>query len=121
MIAEQTNLAVADNSGARRVCCFRVLGQRKRYAHIGDLIKVSVKEAQPGGIVKAGQVCTGLIVRTRHAIRRKDGSCVRFDNNAVVLVDENRNPIGSRVLGPVARELREKNCAKVVSLAPEVL
>lgn len=121
MIAEETDLVVADNSGARRVRCFRVLGQRKKYAGIGDIIKVAVKEAQPNGMVKAGQVCTALIVRTKHAIRRKDGSCVRFDNNAVVLVDESRNPIGSRVLGPVARELRDKNYAKVISLAPEVL
>ncbi len=121
MIAEQTDLVVADNSGARRVRCFRVLGQRKKYARIGDMVKVSVKEAQPGGLVKAGQVCTALIVRTKHAIRRKDGSSVRFDNNAVVLVDESRNPIGSRVLGPVARELRDMNYAKVISLAPEAL
>jgi large subunit ribosomal protein L14 len=121
MIAEETDLSVADNSGARRVRCFRIIGQRKKYARIGDIIKVAVKEAQPGGLVKAGQVCTGLIVRTKNAIRRKDGSSLRFDNNAVVLVDDNRNPIGSRVLGPVARELREKNCAKVISLAPEVL
>ncbi len=121
MIAEETDLMVADNSGARRVRCFRVLGQRKRYARICDIIKVAVKEAQPNGLVKKGQVCTALIVRTKRGITRPDGKCLRFDNNAVVLVDDARNPIGSRVLGPVARELRDKNYAKVVSLAPEVL
>lgn len=121
MICEETDLVVADNTGARRVRCFRVLGQRKRYAHVGDIIKVSVKEAQPNGMVKKGQVCEALIVRTRHAIRRRDGSHLKFDNNAVVIVDATRNPIGTRIFGPVARELREKNFMKVVSLAPEVL
>ena len=121
MIQEETDLVVADNSGARRVRCFRVLGQRKRYAHVGDIIKVSVKEAQPGGLVKKGQVCEALVVRTKHPIGRPDGSHLRFDNNAVVIVDANRNPIGSRIFGPVARELREKNYMKVISLAPEVL
>jgi large subunit ribosomal protein L14 len=121
MIMEQTNLVVADNTGARRAMCFRVLGQRKRYAHIGDIIKVAVKEAQPNGTVKKGQVCNALIVRTKHPVRRADGSVLRFDNNAVVLIDANNNPIGSRIFGPVARELREKNFMKVVSLAPEVL
>lgn len=121
MIAEETSLIVADNTGAKRVKCFRVLGQRKRYAHIGDIIRVSIKEAQPGGEVKRGQVCTALVVRTKHPIRRADGSYIRFDNNAVVLLDANKNPIGSRVFGPVARELREKNFMKVASLAPEVL
>lgn len=121
MIAEETSLTVADNSGAKRVKCFRVLGQRKRYAHIGDIIRASIKEATPGGEVKKGQVCTALIVRTKHPIRRSDGSYIRFDNNAVVLLDANKNPIGSRIFGPVARELREKNYMKVASLAPEVL
>ena len=121
MIAEETDLVVADNSGAKRVRCFRILGQNKRYARVGDLIKVAVKEAQPGGMVRSGEVCTALVVRTRHPLRRRDGSYLRFDNNAVVLVDAARNPIGSRVFGPVARELREKNFMKVVSLAPEVL
>ena len=121
MIHEYTSLVVADNSGARRVRCFRVLGQRKRYAYIGDVIKVSVREAQPDGLVKEGQVCTALVVRTKHPIRRSDGSYLRFDNNAVVLVDEKKNPIGSRILGPVARELRDMNYMKVISLAPEVL
>ena len=121
MIAEETSLVVADNSGAKRVTCFRVLGQRKKYAHVGDIIKVSVKEAQPGGLVKKGQVCNALVVRTCHALRRPDGSYVRFDNNAVVVVDEKQNPLGSRIFGPVARELRDKNFMKVISLAPEVL
>jgi large subunit ribosomal protein L14 len=121
MIAEESDLMVADNSGAKRVRCFRVLGQRKRYAHVGDIIKVAVKEATPGGTVKKGQVATALIVRTKHPIRRPDGSSLRFDNNAVVMIDANGNPIGSRIFGPVARELREKNYMKVVSLAPEVL
>ena len=121
MIAEETDLQVADNTGAKRVRCFRVLGQRKRYASVGDLIRVAVKEAQPGGMVKSGQVCTALVVRTRHPIQRPDGSHLRFDNNAVVIVDANLNPIGSRIFGPVARELRDKNFMKIISLAPEVL
>jgi len=121
MIAEETDLMVADNTGAKRVKCFRVLGQRKRYAHVGDIVRASIKEAQPGAQVKKGQVCTALIVRTKHPIHRVDGSHLRFDNNAVVLLDANKNPIGSRIFGPVARELREKNFMKVVSLAPEVL
>ena len=121
MIAEECNLVVADNSGAKKVRCFRVLGQRKRYAYVGDVIKVSVKEAQPHGLIKKGQICDALIVRTKHCIARDDGSHVRFDNNAVVIVDANRSPVGSRIFGPVARELREKNHMKVVSLAPEVV
>ena len=121
MIAEESRLTVADNTGAKRVKCFRILGQRKRYAHVGDTIQVSVKEAQPGGVVKRGQVCLALIVRTRHPVARPDGSYLRFDNNAVVLIDNTGNPMGSRIFGPVARELREKNYMKIVSLAPEVL
>jgi large subunit ribosomal protein L14 len=121
MIQEETDLVVADNTGARRVRCFRILGQRKRYAHIGDVIRCSVKEAQPTGMVKKGQVCRAIIVRTCQAIQRTDGSLVRFDNNAVVLVDEKLNPLGTRIFGPVARELREKNYMKIISLAPEVL
>lgn len=101
--------------------CFRVLGQRKRYAHVGDLIRVSVKEAQPGGVVKKGQVCKALVVRTKQPVGRPDGSYLRFDTNAVVLIDDTGNPLGSRIFGPVARELREKNYMKVISLAPEVL
>lgn len=121
MIAEESSVMVADNTGAKRVKCFHVLGQRKRYAYIGDIVKVSVKEAQPNGMVKHGQVCEALIVRTKHPVVRRDGSRLRFDNNAVVLIDGTKNPIGSRIFGPVARELREKNYMKVVSLAPEVL
>ena len=121
MIREESALVVADNSGAKRVKCFRVLGQRKRYAHVGDIIKVSVKEAQPGAQVKKGQVCDALIVRTKAPLRRSDGSHLRFDNNAVVILDATKNPVGTRIFGPVARELREKNFMKIISLAPEVL
>jgi len=121
MIAVESNLMVADNTGARRVKCVRVLGQRKRYAHVGDVIKVSVKEAQPAGMVKKGELHKALIVRTRKGIRRGDGSILRFDHNAVILVDEQLNPRGTRIFGPVARELRDKNFMKVISLAPEVL
>ena len=121
MIQEETDLVVADNTGARRVRCFRVLGQRKRYAHVGDIIRVSVKDANPGSVIKKGQKMRALIIRTRAAVRREDGTYLRFDDNAVVLVDEKLNPLGTRVFGPVARELREKNFMKVVSLAPEVL
>ncbi len=121
MIREETDLVVADNSGAKRVRCFRVLGQRKTYAYVGDIVRVSVKEAQPNGMVKKGDVAFALIVRTKHPLRRPDGSYVRFDQNAVVMLDNNKSPIGSRIFGPVARELREKNFMKVISLAPEVL
>ena len=121
MIAEETVLVVADNSGAKRVKCFRVLGQRKKYAYIGDIIKVSIKEAQPHGLVKKGQVCTAVVVRTKHPVGRQDGSYLRFDNNAAVLIDATGNPMGSRIFGPVARELREKNYMKIVSLASEVI
>ncbi len=121
MIQEETDLVVADNTGARRVRCFRVLGQRKQYAGVGDIIKVAVKEAQPHGSIKKGQVCNALIVRTTAPIRRADGSYVRFDNNAVVIIDAKNNPIGTRIFGPVARELREGNYMKVISLAPEVV
>lgn len=121
MISLRTSLQVADNTGARRAQCIHVLGQRKRFAHIGDIIKISIKEAQPVGMVKKGEVHDALIVRTKQAIRRPDGSLLRFDHNAVVLVDEQRNPRGTRIFGPVARELREKNYMKVISLAPEVI
>ena len=121
MIAEETKLVVADNTGARSAKCFRILGQRKRYAFIGDLIKVAIRDAQPGGMVKKGEVRLAVIVRTAHAIRRPDGSSLRFGANAVVLIDEKLNPIGTRIFGPVARELREKNFAKIISLAPEVI
>ena len=121
MITQESRLQVADNSGARSVLCIRVLGQRKRYAQVGDIIKVTVKEAQPNGMVKKGSLHSAVIVRTKNAIRREDGSILRFDNNAVVLVDDQENPRGTRIFGPVARELREKNFMKVISLAPEVL
>jgi len=121
MIQEETDLEVADNTGARRVRCFRIYGQRKRYAYVGDVIRVAVKEAQPTGLVKKGQTCRAIIVRTKHPVRRVDGSYVRFDTNAVVLVDDKLNPLGTRIFGPVARELRDKNFMKIISLAPEVL
>lgn len=121
MIAEEADLVVADNTGAKRVRCFRVLGQRKKYAYVGDIIRVAVKEAQPNSQIKKGTVQRALIVRTKHPITRQDGSHLRFDDNAVVLVDEKLSPIGSRIFGPVARELRDKNFMKVISLAPEVL
>lgn len=121
MICVESNLNVADNTGARSVQCIRVLGQRKRYAHVGDIIKVTVKDAQPRGMIKKGEVHDALIVRTRNPIRRRDGSILRFDSNAVVILDANKNPRGTRIFGPVARELRDRNFMKVVSLAPEVL
>ncbi len=121
MIQEESDLAVADNSGARRVRCFRVLGQKKKYAYVGDLIRVAVKEAQPNGVIKKGQVCLAVIVRTGYPIRRADGSYIRFDNSACVIVDAKKNPVGSRIFGPVARELRDMNYTKIISLAPEVL
>ena len=122
MIQMQTNLDVADNSGARRVMCIKVLGGSKRkYATIGDIIVVSVKEAIPRGRVKKGQVMRAVIVRTAHGVRRSDGSLIRFDRNAAVLVNATGEPIGSRIFGPVTRELRSRNHMKIVSLAPEVL
>ena len=121
MITEETCLDVADNTGARKAKCFRILGQRKRYGHLGDLIKVAIREAQPGGLVKKGEVRLAVIVRTRFPIRRSDGSQLRFDSNAVVLVDDKMNPLGTRIFGPVARELRDTPFAKIITLAPEVL
>ena len=121
MIQEQTELIVADNSGAKLAMCFRILGQRKSFAHIGDVIRVAIKEAQPAGAVKKGQVCTAVVVRTGHPINRPDGSHVRFDQNACVIVDAKLNPIGTRIFGPVARELRDRNYMKIISLAPEVV
>ncbi len=121
MITEQTELVVADNSGAKRAMCFRILGHKRNAAHVGDIIKVAIKEAQPDGQVKKGQVATALIVRTVHPIRRPDGSYLRFDNNACVIIDATLNPLGTRIFGPVARELRDKNFMKVISLAPEVI
>jgi large subunit ribosomal protein L14 len=122
MIQMQTTLDVADNSGARRVQCIKVLGgSMRRTATIGDIIIVSVKEAIPRGRVKKGQVMKAVIVRTATAIRRADGSVIRFDRNAAVLVNNNKEPIGTRIFGPVPRELRAKNHMKIISLAPEVL
>lgn len=121
MIQQESRLKVADNSGAKQVLCIRVLGgSGRRYASIGDKIVVSVKEAAPGG-VKKGAVTKAVIVRTKKEIRRKDGSYIRFDDNAVVLLNANDEPIGSRIFGPVARELRERDYMRIVSLAPEVL
>jgi len=122
MIQAQTHLDVADNSGARRVECIKVLGgSRRRVATIGDVIVVSIKDAIPRGKVKKGEVHKAVIVRTRAALRRPDGSYLRFDSNAVVIIGEDGNPKGTRIFGPVARELRAKNYAKIISLAPEVL
>ncbi|MBO6550190.1 MAG: 50S ribosomal protein L14 [Rhizobiales bacterium] len=122
MIQMQSNLDVADNSGARRVQCIKVLGGSKRkYASIGDIIVVSVKEAIPRGRVKKGQVMKAVIVRTAKGVRRQDGSLIRFDRNAAVLINQSGEPVGTRIFGPVTRELRAKNQMKIVSLAPEVL
>ncbi|MBM3581842.1 MAG: 50S ribosomal protein L14 [Alphaproteobacteria bacterium] len=122
MIQVETNLEVADNSGARRVQCIKVLGgSKRRYATIGDVIVVSVKDAIPRGRVKKGEVVQAVIVRTTKDIRRADGSVIRFDRNAAVLVDKQGEPIGTRIFGPVTRELRAKKYMKIVSLAPEVL
>ncbi len=121
MIQLKSRLDVADNTGARVAQCIHVLGQRKRYAHIGDIIKVAIKEAQPVGLVKKGEVHDAVIVRTRQSIRRPDGSLLKFDRNACVIVDAEKNPRGTRIFGPVARELREKNHMKIISLAPEVV
>ena len=122
MIQMQTNLDVADNSGARRVMCIKVLGGSKRkYASVGDIIVVSVKEAIPRGRVKKGDVMRAVVVRTAKDIRRADGSVIRFDKNAAVLVDNKKDPIGTRIFGPVPRELRAKSHMKIISLAPEVL
>ncbi|MEO1609811.1 MAG: 50S ribosomal protein L14 [Pseudomonadota bacterium] len=122
MIQMQTNLDVADNSGARRVQCIKVIGGSKRkYARIGDIIVVSVKEAIPRGRVKKGQVMKAVVVRTAKGVRRPDGSLIRFDRNAAVLINASGEPIGTRIFGPVTRELRAKNHMKIISLAPEVL
>ena len=122
MIQMQTNLDVADNSGARKVQCIKVLGGSKRmHASVGDIIVVSVKDAIPRGRVKKGDVQKAVIVRTASDIRRKDGSVIRFDSNAVVLVNKDGDPIGTRIFGPVTRELRNKKFMKIISLAPEVL
>jgi large subunit ribosomal protein L14 len=122
MIQEESNLVVADNSGAKKVRCIRVLGgSDRRYAGVGDLIVVSVKSAIPGGTVKKGEVSKAVVVRTKKETRRKDGSYIRFDENAAVLINAENEPRGTRIFGPVARELREKQFMKIISLAPEVL
>ncbi len=122
MIQMQSVLDVADNSGARRVMCIKVLGgSHRRYAAIGDIIKVSIKEAIPRGKVKKGEVYSAVVVRTRKGVRRPDGSVIRFDHNAAVMLNASNQPIGTRIFGPVTRELRNDNFMKIVSLAPEVL
>ena len=122
MIQMQTNLDVADNSGARRVQCIKVLvGSKRKYASVGDIIVVSVKEAIPRGRVKKGDVRKAVVVRTAKEVRRDDGTAIRFDGNAAVILNNNNEPIGTRIFGPVVRELRAKNFMKIVSLAPEVL
>ncbi|MGE5460479.1 MAG: 50S ribosomal protein L14 [Solirubrobacterales bacterium] len=122
MIQQETRCKVADNTGAKEVLCIRVLGgSHKRYARVGDVIVGSVKDALPGGAVKKGEVVKAVVVRTAKERRRPDGSYIRFDDNAVVLINDQRNPRGTRIFGPVARELREKRFMKIISLAPEVL
>ncbi|MEZ5012807.1 MAG: 50S ribosomal protein L14 [Chitinophagales bacterium] len=122
MIQQETRLKVADNSGAREVLCIRVLGStRRRYASLGDKIIVTVKDALPGGAMKKGTVSTAVVVRTHKEVRRKDGSYIRFDDNACVLLNAADEPRGTRIFGPVARELRDKQFMKIVSLAPEVI
>jgi large subunit ribosomal protein L14 len=122
MIQTQSYLEVADNSGARRVMCIKVLGgSKRRYARVGDLIKVTVKEAIPRGKVKKGQVMTAVVVRTRKGVRRPDGSLIKFDDNAAVLLNAQDAPLGTRIFGPVTRELRGEKFMKIISLAPEVI
>lgn len=122
MIQMQSILHVADNSGARRVMCIKVLGgSKRRYARIGDIVKISVKEALPNSRVKKGEIYSAVIVRTRSGVRRPDGSLIRFDRNSAVLLNNNRQPLGTRIFGPVTRELRSRNFMQIVSLAPEVL
>ena len=122
MIQSETILDVADNSGARRVQCIKVLGgSKRRYAGIGDIIRVTVKEAMPRSRVRKGQIMRAVVVRTRKGVRRQDGSLIRFDQNAAVLVNEAQEPIGTRIFGPVTRELRSRQFMRIVSLAPEVL
>ncbi len=122
MIQPQTRLVVADNSGAKEIMCFRVLGgSNRRTANIGDVIVASVKSATPGGVVKKGDVVKAVVVRTRRGVRRTDGSYIRFDENAAVIIREDKSPRGTRIFGPVARELRDRDFMKIVSLAPEVL
>ena len=122
MIQQQTILNVGDNTGAKKVMCIRVLGgSYRRYANIGDVIVASVKKAAPGGVVKKGDVVKAVIVRTSSGVRREDGTYIRFDENAAVIIKDDKSPRGTRIFGPVARELREKDYMKIISLAPEVL
>ena len=122
MVQQESRLAVADNTGARELLCIRVVGgSTRRYANIGDVIKASVQEATPGGVVKKGDVVTAVVVRSVRGVRRKDGSYIKFDENAAVIIKDDGTPTGTRIFGPVARELRDKKFMKIVSLAPEVL
>ena len=121
MLQIRSRLDVADNTGARMAKMIGVIGKPTLHAHIGDVITAHIREAQPGGQVKKGEVVRAVIVRTKQAIRREDGSYLRFDNNAIVIIDKDENPRGTRIFGPVARELHEKNFMKIISLAPEVL
>lgn len=122
MIQQETMLQVGDNTGAKRILCVKILGgSTRKYATVGDVIIATVKEATPGGVVKKGDVVKAVVVRTKKEIRRIDGSYIAFSENAAVIIDDNNNPKGTRIFGPVARELREKNFMKIVSLAPEVL
>ncbi len=122
MIQQESRLIVADNSGAKEILCIRVLGgTRRRYAHVGDIIVATVKQANPGGTVKKKSVVKAVVVRTRNSIRRPDGSSIRFDDNAAVIIADDKNPRGTRIFGPVPRELRDLGYAKIISLAPEVL
>lgn len=122
MIQQESRLKVADNSGAKEIACIRVLGgSKRRYANIGDVIVASVKKATPGGVVKKGEVVKAVVVRSVSGLRRADGSYVKFDENAAVIIKEDQSPVGTRIFGPVARELRDKKYMKIVSLAPEVL
>ena len=122
MVQQETRLAVADNTGAKELLCIRVMGgSTRRYAAIGVIIVASVKDATPGGVVKKGDVVKAVVVRTKKGCRRKDGSYIKFDENAAVIIKEDKTPTGTRIFGPVARELREKHFMKIVSLAPEVL
>ena len=122
MIQAQTYLDIADNSGARKVMCIKVLGgSKRRYANVGDIIKVTVKEAIPRGRVRKGQVLDAVVVRTKKGVRRSDGSLIKFDGNAAVLLNAQKQPIGTRIFGPVTRELRNENFMRIISLAPEVL
>ena len=122
MVQQETRLKVADNSGAKELLCIRVLGgSKRRYGNVGDVIVATVKSATPGGVVKKGKVVKAVIVRSVQGVRRKDGSYIKFDDNACIIIKEDKTPVGTRVLGPVARELRDKGFTKIVSLAKEVL